>query len=64
MDKNSFDKFRDLAINTNAEVVSRAAKTFEEVARVELPDILKDGETIKKTSREIFSDEALSNLKK
>ena len=62
MDKESFDKLRNFAIETNAEVVSRAAKTFEDVAKVELPDLFTDGEKIKQTSRNIFSDESLSNL--
>ena len=47
MDKDSFDKLRDFAINTNAEVVSRAAKTFEDVVKVELPDVVRDKEKIK-----------------
>ena len=64
MDKDSFDKLRDFAINTNAEVVSRAAKTFEDVVKVELPDVVRDKEKIKSTSKEIFSDSSLSSLKK
>lgn len=63
LDKDQFDTLRDIAINTNAEIVSRAAKTFEEIAKVELPDFIRDKDLIKATSREIFSDETLEALK-
>ena len=64
MKKDTFDKLRDFAINTNADVISKAATSFEKVVKVELPDIFKDGEKLKETSRKVFSDESLLNFKK